>query len=242
MYNILIEICSFSFEGCYNAYIGGADRIELCSSPQEGGTTPSYGLVKHVKNNLDIALTPIVRPRAGNFVYTTDEIITMQNDIELFKDLGCEGVSFGVLTTDGKIDLKAMKDLIHIAKPMDITCIRAIDLVSDVFRSLDELIDIGCDRVLTSGLANKAENALPLLKRMVDYVNDKISIMPGSGINPDNIMNILHHTGAKEIHASLRKERKETARKSELRLGFGTAVTNDLDKIKQLRAKINNKK
>lgn len=239
MYNILIEICSFSFEGCLNAYLGGANRVELCSSPQEGGTTPSYGLVKHVKDNLDIALTPIVRPRAGNFVYSKNELKTMQNDIECFKDLGCDGVSFGVLTTEGTIDQEVMKDLIKIAKPMDVTCIRAIDLVPDVFKAMDQLIDIGCDRVLTSGLADKAENALPILKRMVNYANERITVMPGSGINPENIINILHETGAKEIHASLRTDRLDSSGKNELRLGFGTAVSNDLNKIKQIRALLN---
>ena len=240
MDEISLEICSFSYNGCLNASLGGANRIELCDSPLEGGTTPSYGLVKLVKEKLDIAVYPIIRPRGGNFVYSDEEFEIMCLDVKAFKALGCDGIAVGLQKKDGSIDISRLRRLIDIAWPMGVTCIRAFDLVPNVFKALDDLIDCGCERILTSGQALFAYDAIPLIKELVGYANGKISIMPGSGVRPDNVDLILKETGATEIHTSVRIPKEGTSGTNEEKLGFGHGMTCDLEQIKQIREIINN--
>jgi copper homeostasis protein len=238
MNQIALEICSFSYEGCLNATLGGADRIELCSSPGEGGTTPSYGLTKLVKDTLDISVYPIIRPRGGNFVYTNDEFRTMINDIVAFKSLGCSGIAVGVQKPDGNIDIEKLGQLVDIAWPMRVTFIRAFELVPDMFRALDDLITCRCERVLTSGQVPFASDALPIIKQLVDYAGNKISIMAGSGIRPENVEQIIKETNVREVHTSTRKKDDHTFGPETAKFDFGYGVTCDLDQIKKIRQAI----
>jgi copper homeostasis protein len=235
MNRILLEISSFSYNGCIKAKEGGADRIELCSSPTEAGTTPSYGLVKLVKEKIDIQVYPIIRPRGGNFIYTDEEFQIMLNDILLFKSLGCNGIALGVQKTDGKVDTEKLKKLVDKATPMKVTYIRAFDLVPDVFQALDDLIVCGCERVLTSGQVPYAIDSLPLIKKMTDYAGNRISIMPGSGIRADNVETVLKETGVKEIHTSARQIVENSISTETTKLEFGYGITCDLEQIKSIR-------
>lgn len=201
----ILEICAGSVESAIAARDGGAARIELCAALEIGGTTPSAGLIAEARKIEGIVLNVIIRPRAGDFLYNEHEADCMEQDIRTCRQLGADGVVIGALTADGDIDTALCKRLIDAAKGMSITFHRAFDMCRDPKRALEELIAIGCDRVLTSGQAATAEAGLPLLKELVQQAAGRISIMPGCGVNSGNAARILQATGAVEIHASARK-------------------------------------
>lgn len=201
----ILEICAGSVESAIAARDGGATRIELCAALEIGGTTPSAGLIAEARKIEGIVLNVIIRPRGGDFLYNEHEAACMEQDIRTCRQLGADGVVIGALTTEGDIDTALCKRLIDAAKGMSITFHRAFDMCRDPKRALEELIAIGCDRVLTSGQAATAEAGLPLLKELVQQAAGRISIMPGCGVNSGNAARILQATGAVEIHASARK-------------------------------------
>ncbi len=201
----ILEICAGSVESAIAARDGGAARIELCAALEIGGTTPSAGLIAEARKIEGIVLNVIIRPRGGDFLYNEHEADCMEQDIRTCRQLGADGVVIGALTADGDIDTALCKRLIDAAKGMSITFHRAFDMCRDPKRALEELIAIGCDRVLTSGQAATAEAGLPLLKELVQQAAGRISIMPGCGVNSGNAARILQATGAVEIHASARK-------------------------------------
>src|SRR6188508_2060396 len=149
--SFLIEIATSDFLTTKSAVEGGADRIELCANLAEGGTTPSYAHIKKCRESFDIALFPIIRPRGGDFLYTKDEFEIMKNDIKLCKELGCEGIVIGLLNMDGTIDITRTTELVELAYPLGVTFHRAFDRCKDPFVALEELIESGCERILTSG-------------------------------------------------------------------------------------------
>lgn len=201
----ILEICAGSVESAIAARDGGAARIELCSALEIGGTTPSAGLIAEARKIEGIVLNVIIRPRGGDFLYNEHEAACMEQDIRTCRQLGADGVVIGALTAKGDIDTALCKRLIDAADGMSITFHRAFDMCRDPKRALEELIAIGCDRVLTSGQAATAEAGLPLLKELVQQAAGRISIMPGCGVNSGNAARILQATGAVEIHASARK-------------------------------------
>lgn len=184
---------------------GGAKRVELCAGIPEGGTTPSYGnivMAQRVAEKIDINV--IIRPRGGDFLYTDMEIDTMLEDIAMCKQLKVHGVVFGCLTADGDIDIRQMERLMEAAYPLSVTCHRAFDVCRDPFQALEELIDLGCDRILTSGQQADAVKGIPLIKQLVEKADGRIIIMPGCGIRVNNIAQVEKETGAKEFHTSAR--------------------------------------
>jgi copper homeostasis protein len=187
---------------------GGADRIELCANLAEGGTTPSYAHIKKCREAFDIALFPIIRPRGGDFLYTKDEFEIMKNDIKLCNELGCEGIVIGLLNMDGTIDMTRTSELIELAYPMDVTFHRAFDRCKDPFIGLEELIEIGCQRILTSGQRPTVNEGVDLIADLNKKANDRIIIMPGSGVRKDNIKMLAEKTGCTEFHSSLRGKAK----------------------------------
>ena len=201
----ILEICAGSVESAIAARDGGATRIELCAALEIGGTTPSAGLIAEARKIEGIVLNVIIRPRGGDFLYNEHEAACMEQDIRTCRQLGADGVVIGALTAEGDIDTALCKRLIDAADGMSITFHRAFDMCRDPKRALEELIAIGCDRVLTSGQAATAEAGLPLLKELVQQAAGRISIMPGCGVNSDNAARILQATAAVEIHASARK-------------------------------------
>lgn len=196
-----LEIVATSVQSAINAEKGGADRIELCSELGVGGITPSYGLMKTVLEKCSIPVFVLIRPRGGNFVYSDDEFEIIKKDIEIAKELGCVGIVSGILNADNSIDLKRTQELIELSKPLEFTFHRAFDLTEDPIRSLDELMKLGVDRVLTSGQENSAELGLELLIQLKNIAQNKIGILPGGGINPENV-HLFKEKGFAEIHAS----------------------------------------
>lgn len=201
----IIEICANSAQSCVEAEKGGAKRVELCAGIPEGGTTPSYGEIKTAQDLTSaIDINVIIRPRGGDFLYTPAEVRSMLYDIEMCKQLNVHGVVFGCLTKEGDIDISLMRKLIDAAKPLSVTCHRAFDVCRDPFAALEQLIELGCDRILTSGQQSDAVKGISLIAQLVKQAGDRIIIMPGCGVREDNIARIEQETGAKEFHTSAR--------------------------------------
>jgi len=200
-----LEVCAFGIQSCLVAEKAGATRVELCDNPIEGGTTPSYGTIKKVREKIAIDLYPIIRPRSMNYFYDDTEWTILLEDILMCRELGCNGVSVGVQKRNGTIDADKMQQLVEIAYPLKVTCNRAFDAVPDPFAALEILINAGCERVLTSGLAATAPQGMAVLKKLVKQAGKRISIMPGAGVRSENIATLINETGAWEYHTSARK-------------------------------------
>ena len=197
--SIKIEVCAFSLESCLAAEKGGANRIELCGSMYEGGTTPSAGLIQIVKQRINIEIHAMIRPRGGDFCYSEEEISVMQADIRMAKELGCEGIVLGILQTNGRVNIAQTKELVALAKPMIVTFHRAIDMTPDYLEALEDIIETGCERILTSGQKNTAIKGIKNIKTLVEKANGRIEIMAGSGVNIDNAQALMH-TGVNALH------------------------------------------
>lgn len=202
--SFLLEIATADLETTRQAVAGGADRIELCANLSEGGTTPAYGTLRICRETFDLPIFPIIRPRAGDFLYTVDEFRTMKLDVELAKSMGFEGVVIGLLQKNGEIDLDRTALLRELAYPMEVTFHRAFDRCLDPFVAMEQLISIGIDRVLTSGQYPTAPEGVDCIKRLQQRSNGRIIIMPGSGVRPDNVNVLKEQTGCHEFHTSVR--------------------------------------
>lgn len=196
-----LEICANSLQSAMNAQMVGADRIEMCSELSVGGITPSLGLLKLIKEKIDIPVHVLIRPRSGNFNYSNDEFEQMKNDIQLCKDLGFAGIVSGVLSENNSIDIKRTQELIDISEPLSFTFHRAFDCVPKPEQALENLIQLGVNRILTSGQKDKAIDGLELLKRLKNQAKDQLIILPGSGIRPENA-EVFREAGFDEIHSS----------------------------------------
>ena len=196
-----LEICTNSYQSTKNAQDAGAHRVELCQELSLGGITPSYGLLKQVLENLEIPVYVLIRPRSGNFVYSEDEFKIMKLDIQLCKDLGCKGIVAGVLNRDKTIDLKRTKELMELSKPLQFTFHRAFDEVVNPKEALEQLIDLGVQRILSSGQKTSAEKGLKLLKELHNISNGRLIILAGGGITLENASK-FKKSGFEEIHAS----------------------------------------
>ena len=200
-----LEVIAFDIQSCQMAADNGADRIELCANPHEGGTTPSYGMMKAARKSTQIQVFPIIRPRGGDFLYNAAEFEAMKDDIKAALDIGCEGVVIGMLNEDGSVDVERCQELVELANGMEVTFHRAFDRVNDALKSLEQIIAIGCKRILSSGLSPTAIEGIPLLKTLVSQADGRIKIMPGSGVRSENIMQLADETGAICFHSSARK-------------------------------------
>jgi len=196
-----LEICANSYQSAKNAQEAGAYRIELCQELSFGGITPSYGLLKQVRDNLEISVFVLIRPRGGDFVYSEVEFEIMKHDIQLCKDLGCDGIVSGLLNNNKTIDIDRTQELIELSRPLPFTFHRAFDEVSNPLEAFLQLIDLGVERVLTSGQQTTAESGLELLKELNIMSNGRIIVLAGSGITSDNALK-FKQIGLKEIHAS----------------------------------------
>ena len=201
---VVLEICADSIESAIVAERGGAHRIELCSDLLEGGVAPSSGLIATVRSHISIALHIMIRPRGGDFCYTADEFAVMQRDVLTAKELGADGVVLGILHEDGTVDNDRTRQLIEIARPMKVTFHRAFDMSDDLCQSLNDIIAIGADRVLTSGGEQTAEAGIATIAALVKQAGNRIAIMAGAGINPSNVRDIVAGSGVGEIHATAR--------------------------------------
>ena len=204
----IIEIATSDYRTTQSAVDGGADRIELCANLAEGGTTPSYGLIKRCREAFDVLLYPIIRPRGGDFLYKKDEYEIMLQDVRLCKQLECDGIVAGMLNMDGTIDMTRMSELVELAYPMGVTFHRAFDRCKAPFTALEELIEIGCERILTSGQQPAAPDGVELIAQLNKTSDSRIIIMPGSGVRKENIKMLADKTGCAEFHSSLRSKTK----------------------------------
>jgi copper homeostasis protein len=202
--NYKLEVIAFSIESCALIQQSGAHRIELCDNPGEGGTTPSYGMIKKARELASIELYTMIRPRGGDFLYHADEFDAMKEDIKLCKQLDCDGVVFGLLNADGTVDKKRTAQLVELAYPLGVTFHRAFDRTRDAFEALEVIVEIGCERVLTSGLMPNVSGGKHLLKELVTAADSRIFIMPGSGVRHTNLAELANYTGAVEFHTSAR--------------------------------------
>ena len=200
----MLEVIAFTIESCLVAARCGADRIELCAGPAEGGTTPSAGFIQAARAAANIDLFPIIRPRGGDFLYSDAEFETMKTDIRLCKQLGCDGVVIGLLQADGTIDEMRTRILVDLAYPMEVTFHRAFDRTRDAGEALEAVIRCGCTRILTSGQQNTAMEGADLIRQLIDQANDRLIIMPGSGVRSATLYELHRQTSATEYHSSAR--------------------------------------
>lgn len=203
-----IEIATSDFTTTRSAVEGGADRIELCANLAEGGTTPSYGQLKKCREAFSVPLYPIIRPRGGDFLYTAEEFDIMLADVKSCKELVCDGIVIGLLNTDGTIDIARTSKLIAAAYPLGVTFHRAFDRCRDPFEAIEQLIEAGCERILTSGQQPAAPEGVDMIARLNKAAGERIIIMPGSGVRKENIKMLANETGCTEFHSSLRGKTK----------------------------------
>jgi copper homeostasis protein len=238
---LLVEVCVDSVEGAMAAQAGGGRRVELCDNLFEGGTTPSAGTIALTRRQLTIALNVIIRPRGGDFCYSALEYEVMRHDIEEAKRLGADGVVIGILNPDGTVDRSRTKALIELARPLSVTFHRAFDVTRDPFEALETLIDLGVDRVLTSGQERSVLEGLETITALVQRAGERIIIMPGGGISERNVKRIIAQSGVKEIHVSGRSAVESPMHYraphvfmgGELRLPEYSRLTTDAERIRR---------
>ena len=196
------EIVTYTIASAMAAEKGGADRLELCDNPGEGGTTPSVGFIEVVRQNVTLDVFVMLRPRGGDFCYSSYEFHAMKRDLAQCQKLSVDGVVCGILLPDGTLDKKRCAELIQRARPLKVTCHRAFDMTVDPRQALEDCIEVGFDRILTSGQRPQAIQGTTLIRELIDQAAGRIAIMPGSGVNEDTVAEIVSKTGAREIHFS----------------------------------------
>jgi copper homeostasis protein len=236
-----------STESAMLAERAGADRIELCDGLDDGGKTPSYGLIKSVKEKTNIPVHVMIRPRAGDFFYSGEEFEIMMHDIKIAKQLNADGAVFGILTQDGAVDIERTKQLIDIAQSMKITFHRAFDMTVDPFESLDVLVDCGVNSILTSGHRNTALEGAEQIFRLQQRAGKKIKIMAGSGVTDKTIVELATKTKVESFHASAKKiigsqmffKNRNVVLTSSKQISDYDLPTVDLEMIKAMKEKLN---
>jgi copper homeostasis protein len=205
--SFLLEVCVDSVRNALLAQSAGAQRVEFCANLPEGGVTPSLAQIRKIRELLNIAVFVIIRPRGGDFLYDDTEFEIMQDDVRVCGETGCDGVVIGMLTSDGDIDHDRTQTLIDVARTysMGVTFNRAFDRSADLFSSMETLIELGCDRILTSGGYNTAVEGADVIRRLIEQARNRITVMPGSGINADNAAELVRTTGAAELHGTFRR-------------------------------------
>lgn len=240
----LFEICSNSFESAKNAQTAGADRIELCANLEAGGTTPSYASIKLCRENLDIPINVLIRPRSGDFLYNEFEFQEIIMDVKKCKELGINGIVCGFLNSNGTVDIDKTKKIIELSYPLSFTFHRAFDVSRDPYESLENIISCGATRILTSGTSPRAIDATEILSKLVEQAGERIIIMPGSGINENNIVELHSKVKAKEYHFSgtVREDSQMTYMRNNIisteEMDYSKYVSN-IDRIKNIINELN---
>lgn len=227
-----VEVCCYTIEDILEAHRGGATRVEICADSAAGGATPSYGLISYVAENIPIDVAVMIRPRGGDFVYSPEEVDIMKKDIEMAAKAGAKCVVFGVLTKEGHLDVSTMQELVRVAKDhsLEVTCHRAFDVAKEPLAFIDGLIDLGVDRLLTSGQKRIVVEGLELLAELKEHAGDKITIMPCGKLNSTNVDRVLAH-GFTEVHTRpLETVSSQMERSSNLTMG-----SDDYDETSRVR-------
>ncbi len=240
---VALEVCANSVTSAAAAQSGGAVRVELCENLHEGGTTPSYGQILMARKALHIKLYVIIRPRGGDFLYSDLEYDIMTEDVRYCINAGCDGIVFGILNADGTVDKDRCKKLVDMAKKwgVGVTFHRAFDVSSDMYQAMEDIIEIGCERILTSGGKTTAMEGSSMIYNLIKRSAGRIAIMPGSGISETNVTDLVHYTGAKEIHSSARSrvkskmlyKRKQVIMENTFGGEYSSDVT-DLERVKNI--------
>ena len=231
-----LEVIGFDLASCLIAEKCGADRIELCADPHEGGTTPSYGMIATARDCTTVALFPIIRPRGGDFLYTDSEFDSMVADVKQCEQLGCDGVVTGMLRKDGSVDTERCAELIRHAGSMEVTFHRAFDRVRDPLTALDDIVGLGCSRILTSGLRPNVDLGRVMLRTLVHLAGTRITIMPGAGVRSDNILDLARFTGAKAFHSSARSTLPSSMDYTNPAMAEGLdSISIDANEVRELR-------
>ncbi len=242
---IIIEVCVDSVESAIAAERSRADRVELCDNLMEGGTTPSAGMIELARKHLSIGLQVIIRPRGGDFCYSDIEFEIMKHDIQIAKELGADGVVIGILKPEGIVDLERTAALIDLARPLNITFHRAFDMTRDPYQALEDLVELGVDRILTSGQAYSVLEGLDLIAKLVQVAGDRIVVMPG-GETERNLQKVVTEALIKEAHVIGPKERGSAMQYcregvfmgGELRPPEYARLVTDPEEVKNLRTSI----
>ena len=235
---ILIEVCVDSVASALAAERGGAGRVELCSDLLEGGVTPSAGLIELVRARTSIGLQVMIRPRGGDFCYTPEEFETMKRDIIAAKKLGASGVVVGILGADGSVDIERTRELVELARPLNVTFHRAFDMSADLFRALESICATGADRLLTSGGKKTALEAVQQIARLVEAARGRVAIMACGGINNQNAASIIEQTGVREIHVGLRSPVTSPMLHRNLELSMGTVAGGEYQRFQVLEENV----
>lgn len=234
-----LEVIGFDLASCMVAQDCGADRIELCANPHEGGTTPSAGMIAGARTAASIQLFPIIRPRGGDFLYSDAEFGAMAADVDLCRETGCDGVVIGMLTAGGEVDVDRCAELVRRAGPMQVTFHRAFDRVKDPLQALERVIGLGCARILTSGLRPTADQGRDMLRTLVEAAAGRITIMVGSGVRSDNVAELAAHIGATAFHSSARTSRPSSMTYVNSAMAEDlSAITIDPQEVSALRANL----
>ncbi len=219
----LIEGCVDSYASCAAAFQGGADRLELCANLAIGGTTPSPSLFRQVRRDFPVPINVLIRPRFGDFLYSSPELEEMEDDICRFRDMGANGVVIGVLTAQGNLDCQRMERLIDCAGDLDVTLHRAFDMTCDPLAALEDAIQLGCRTILTSGQARTALEGAEILREVFLQAADRIDIMAGCGVKQDNILTLHRRTGIRVFHTTGRSRPTDSGmcyRKTSVSMGL----------------------
>ena len=202
---IKLEICIDSVESAIASQEGGADRVELCGSLIEGGTTPSAGMIAETRERVTIGLQVMIRPRGGDFYFSPAEHAVMRREVSVAKDLGADGIVIGCLNADGTVDVEHSKALIELARPLNVTFHRAFDMTRDPIEALEALIDLGVERILTSGQEPTVLEGADLIATLREKAGDRVIILPGGGVTQRNLTKCIELTGVSEIHVGTRQ-------------------------------------
>jgi copper homeostasis protein len=235
---VLIEVCVDSVASAVAAQQGGATRIELCSDLIEGGITPSAGLIGVVRARVSIGLQVIIRPRGGDFCYTDEEVEVMRRDIIQAKNLGADGVVLGILDAGGRIDVPGTRQLVELARPLNVTFHRAFDMAADLFQSLEDVCATGADRLLTSGGEQKCLQGAEAIARLAKLARGRVAIMAGGGIGHHDAAAIIERTGVREIHVGLSTPVPSPMRYRNQRLSMGKVQGREYERVQVLEESV----
>ena len=224
MANVLLEICCGSIDDAIEAEKGGADRVELCSALFLGGLTPSLGTIQEAKRRLKIPIMVMVRPRAGGFAYSEAELTSMERDVEAAVENGADGVVFGILQSDGGIDIPRCRQIRRLIGKRQAVFHRAFDVTPDPFEALEQLVDMGITRVLTSGQKESVPEGVELIQKLVERARGRIEILPGGGIQPWNVKEVVEKTHCLQVHMTASKTAFDNSTQARPAIAFGGAL------------------
>jgi copper homeostasis protein len=238
MARVLLEICCGSIDDAIEAEKGGADRVELCSALFLGGLTPSWGTIQEAKRRLKIPVMVMVRPRAGGFAYSEAEMASMERDAEAAVEAGADGVVFGILQADGRIDIERCKRIRQLIGERQAVFHRAFDVTPDPFEALERLVDLGITRVLTSGQKDSVPEGVELIRKLIERADGRIEILPGGGIQSWNVREMIEKTGCGQVHLTAWKAVPDTSTQVRAGITFGGALHPAEDRFQMTDAEL----